>query len=85
MIPFGEDSQLKLPYHFVLDECFNIFISDLYYHCICVYSYKGEFLHKFGIEGDQKGKFIQPRYITFCPQGRIIVTSDNPNHCIQIF
>ena len=85
MNPFGKDSQLKSYGHFVLDESFNIFIADLYYHCICVYSYRGEFLHKFGEEGDQKGEFIQPGYITICPQGRIIVTSENPNHCIQIF
>ena len=85
MIPFGEDNQLQTPSRFVLDEYFNILITDLYYHCICVYSYRGEFLHKFGKEGDQKGEFIQPGYITVCPQGRIIVASDNPNHCIQIF
>ena len=85
MIPFGEDSQLKLPGRFVLDEYFNLFITDSHYHCICVYSFKGELLHKFGREGDQKGEFIQSGYITICPQGRIIVTSDNPNHCIQVF
>ena len=85
MIPFGEDCRLQSLYHFVLDECCSIFFIDLHYHCICVYSYGGNFLHKFGKEGDQKGEFIQPRYITICPQGRIIVASDNPNHCIQIF
>ena len=85
MIPFGKDSQLKSPGHFVLGECFNLYITDLDCHCICVYSYGGEFLHKFGKEGDQKGEFFQPRYITICPQGRVIVTSGNPNHCIQIF
>ena len=85
MIPFGEDSQLRSPYRFVLDECFNLFITDLHYHCICVYSYEGNFLHKFGKVGDQKGEFIQPGDITICPQGRIIVTSGSPNHCIQIF
>ena len=85
MIPTGEDSQLQTPGRFVLDKCFNLFITDLDCHCICVYSYGGKFLHKFGKEGDQKGEFIQPRYITICPQGRIIVTSDNPNHCIQVF
>ena len=85
MISVGNDSQLKSPYRFVLDEYFNLFITDLHYHCICVYSYGGEFLHKFAKEGNQKGEFIQPGDITICPQGRIIVTSDNPNNCIQIF
>ena len=35
--------------------------------------------------GDQKGEFIGPGNITICTQGRIIVTSVNLNHCIQIF
>ena len=85
IVPFGNDSQLKSPGRFFLDEYFNLFITDLHYHCICVYSYGGNFLHKFGKVGDQEGEFIQPGDITICPQGRIIVTSGNPNHCIQIF
>ena len=85
MIRYGETCQLKLPAQFVLDTSSNILITDFRSHCVCVYSYRGEFLYKFGKEGDQKGDFIQPRGITICPQGRIIVTSKNPNHPIQIF
>ena len=85
MIPRGETCQLKLPARFVLDTSSNILLSDYRSHCVCVYSYRGEFLHKFGKEGNQKGDFIQPRGITICPQGRIIVASNNPNHPIQIF
>ena len=83
MIPLGDTC--LLPTSFYIDNCSNILITDFSSHCVCVYSYRGEFLHKFGKEGDQKGDFIHPRGITISPQGRVIVTSDNPNHPIQIF
>ena len=85
MIPCGETCHLKLPARFILDNCSNILITDSKSHCVCVYSYGGEFLHKFGKEGDQEGDFIQPCGITISTQGRIVVTSDNPKHTIQIF
>ena len=58
MIPCGETCQLKLPTRFILDKYSNIIITDYKSHCVCVYSYGGEFLHKFGKEGDQEGDFI---------------------------
>ena len=79
MIPGGETCR------FILDTSFNIFLTDMKSHCVCVYSYGGEFLHKFGKEGDLIGDFIKPKGITICPQGRVIITSNNPNHPIQIF
>ena len=85
MIPLGETCRLNIPGRFILDECFNILITDIRSHCVCVYSYGGEFLHKFGKEGDKIGDFIRPFSVIICPQGRIIVTSENPNHPIQIF
>ena len=85
MIPHGKTFQLSSPGRFTLDKSSNIFITDIKSHCVCVFSYRGEFLRKFGKEGNQKGEFIQPCGITISPDGKIIVTSDNPNHPIQIF
>ena len=85
MIPHGKTSQLSSPGRFILDKSSNIFITDVDSHCVCVYSYGGEFLRKFGKEGNQKGEFIQPCGITISPEGKIIVTSDNPNHPVQMF
>ena len=85
IIPWGETCQLKSACRLILDTSSNILITDMESHFFCVYSYRGEFLHKFGKEGDKKGNFIKPRGIIICPQGRIIVTSLNPNHPIQIF
>ena len=85
MIPHGKTSQLRSPGRFTLDNSSNILITGIKSHCVCVYSYGGEFLRKFGKEGNQKGEFIEPYGITISPEGKIIVTSDNPNHHIQIF
>ena len=85
IIPLGESCQLKTPCRFILDESSNILITGYSSHCVFVYSYRGELLHNFGKEGDKKGDFIEPFGITICPQGRIMVTSNNPNHPIQIF
>ena len=85
MIPRGETCQLKSSCRFILGASSNILITDYGSHSVCVYSYRGEFMYKFGKKGDKKGDFIQPHGIIICPQGRIIVTSDNPNHPIQIF
>ena len=85
MIPHGKTSQLKSPGTFILDKSSNFFITDIESHCVCVYSYGGEFLRKFGKEGNQEGEFIKPYGIAISPEGKIILTSDNPNHHIQIF
>ena len=85
MIPSGKSCQLKLALRFVLDKSLNIYITDVKRHCVCVYSYRGKYLYKFGKEGKQKGRFVAPSGITICPKGRILITSENPNHCIQIF
>ena len=85
MIPCGETCLLKSCSRFILDISSNILITDYKSHCVCVYSYRGEFLYKFGKEGDQEGDFFRLGGITISPQGRILVTSDNPNHPIQIF
>ena len=85
MIPRGDACQLKNPSRFVLDTSSNILITDFKSHYVFVYSYRGDLLHKFGQQGVQKGDFIQTQCITICPEGRIIVSSINPNHAIQIF
>ena len=85
MIPHGKTSQLRSPGRFILDKSSNIFITDIDSHCVCVYSYGGEFLRKFGKEGNQEGEFIKPYGIAISPEGKILVTSDNHNHHIQIF
>ena len=85
MISRGKDYSLQSPTKFVLDNSFNILLTDFEAHCISTYSYRGEFIHKFGKEGRQKGEFIHPKDLTISPSGQIIVISESPDHCVQVF
>ena len=85
MVTKGEGNRVILPVLFCLDQNLNIFITDIGAHCILIFSYAGELIHSFGKKGEQRGNFINPRGITMDCEGRIVVTSENPNHCVQIF
>ena len=87
MISKGEENinQMKNPCCFFLDSNFNILITDCKRHCVSIFSSSGELIHEFGKEGKEKGEFVQPTGITMDSEGRIVVISCNPNHCIQLF
>ena len=85
MIPRGEGNPVVYPSFLTLDKSLNILFSDLKRHCVCVFSLGGELIHRFGKEGRKRGEFFKPRGITIDSKGRIVVSSENPNHCIQIF
>ena len=86
MISRGEEDihQMKHPCCFFLDSNLNILVTDLKRHCVSIFSYRGELIHKFG-KDREKGEFVQPRGITMDSEGRIVVISCNPNHCSQLF
>ena len=85
MIPKGEGNPVITPSFFILDEAANILIPDIERHYVSVYSIEGDLIHRFGREGEKRGEFIEPRAISIDSKGRIIVSSENPNHCIQLF
>ena len=81
----GEGLQVILPGFMCLDESLNILLTDIDAHCVLIFSYTGELIHKFGRKGEEKGTFLEPTGITMDSEGRIFVTSNNSNHCVQIF
>ena len=85
IIPRGEGNPVLLPNCLTLDSSSNILISDFKAHCVCVYSFGGVLIHRFGKEGRMRGDFIKPRGIAIDVERRIIVASYNPEHCIQVF
>ena len=85
MIPIGEGYPVIIPFFLILDEASNILITDIRSNCVSVFSFGGELIHRFGREGVERGEFKRPRGIAIDSQGRIIVSSMGPNHCIQIF
>ena len=85
MIPRGEGNPIVSPFSLLLDKSFNILIADIGRHCVSIFSFEGELIHRFGKEGEKRGDFINPRGITIDVEGRIIVASENPEHCVQLF
>ena len=85
MIPCGEGNSVVGPFSLLLDKSLNILITDYGRHCVSIFSFGGELIHRFGKEGEKRREFIKPRGITIDVEGRIIVSSENPKHCIQVF
>ena len=85
MIPIGEGNPVLRPLFLILDEASNILITDTKNHCVFVFSFGGELIKRFGREGEKRGEFINPTGISIDSKGRIVVISENPNHCIQLF
>ena len=85
MIPSGEGNPVVTPFSFILDEAANILITDFENNCVSVFSFGGDLIHRFGRKGKKRGEFIEPMGIAIDFQKRIIVGSQNPNHCLQIF
>ena len=80
-----QNSLVCNPEFFCLDLSGNILISDLYHHCIKIFTQSGEFIHSIGRSGYKKGEFILPRGISISKSGVIFVVSDNPNYALQCF
>ena len=85
MIPRGEGNPIVSPFSFILDEAASILITDFENNCVSVFSFGGDLIHRFGRKGEKRGEFIEPMGIAIDYQKRIIVGSQNPNHCLQIF
>ena len=85
MIPRGEGNPIIKPVSLLLDKSLNILITDYDMHCVSIFSFEGELIHRFGKEGEKRGDLINPRGITIDVEGRIIVASDNPENCVQVF
>ena len=85
MIPRGEGNPVIHPSFFVLDKSLNILITDLKSHCVSIFSFGGELIHRFGKKGEKRGELLEPAGVTINVEGRILVASKNPEHCIQIF
>ena len=80
-----EGNQVINPLYFCLDREFNILMTDQSADRVLIFSDRGQLLHKFGKRGEGRGDLIFPTGIATDREGRIIVASHNPKHCIQIF
>ena len=85
IIPRGEVGHVTDPYHFFLDAEQNIFVTDWRAHCFLIFTSNGELILKFGRKGTGRGELYDATGITVDSENRIIVASQNPNFCIQMF
>ena len=85
IIPCGKGLKVLEPGSFCLDLQCNILMTDYAGHCVSIFSPTGELMHTFGKKGNGRGEFINPTGIVLDSEHRIIVTSENPKHCIQLF
>ena len=86
IISLGDEGcQVCKPVHFCLDTLYNILLTDYTACRVIIFSKEGKEIYKFGKEGKRPGCFIEPRGIALDSEGRIIVASQNPDHCIQFF
>ena len=89
-----EGSQVVNPRYICLDREFNILItdfsagstySDYSIDIVLIFSDRGKLLYKLGKRGEGRGDFLSPTGIATDREGRTIVVSQNPEHCVQIF
>ena len=85
LIKRGEGNQVINPQYFCLDSEFNILMTDCSADSVVIFSNSGQLLHKFGKRGEGRADFIFPAGIATDREGRIIVVSENPKYCIQLF
>ena len=74
----GEGMLVSNPYFFLIDDSDNFLISDRGSNSIIIFNPLFEFIHKISVADNPMGIVIDKHR-------RIIVVSQGPNHCIQIF
>ena len=74
----GEGMLVSDPYFFFIDDSDNFLISDRGSNSILIFDPLFEFIHKISVSDNPMGIVIDKHR-------RIIVVSQGPNHCIQIF
>ena len=77
-----DDGQFQWPVQIITDCEGNIYVSDEATHKISKFAPDGEFVSRWGTEGNGKGEFTAPTGIAFDPEGNIVV-ADSGNSRIQ--
>ena len=85
ILPVGKGTPISLPYNFCADHLNNILVINNSADCVVIFSNNGEVIHKFGQKGEGRGDFIDPCAIALDSEDRIIVSSQNPEYCVQLF
>ncbi|CAH3109833.1 unnamed protein product [Pocillopora meandrina] len=79
----GEGEGLACPRHCIQYDKYLI-VSDAGENCIKVFDINGNFLYKFGNEGNRDGEFKSPRFLSVNKAGHLMVC-DKGNYRVQVF
>ena len=60
-------------------------MTDFSANNVVIFSNRGQLLYKLGKRGMGRGDFFSPTGVATDREGRIIVVSENTEHCIQMF
>ena len=71
------------PFHCIQYDKYLI-VSDAGEHCIKVFDINGNFLYKFGTEGNRDGEFNSPGFLSVNKAGHLMVCNED-NHRVQVF
>ena len=85
LISRGVGKQTNNPYCFDIDRDYNFIMTDYSIHCVYVFNYEGEQIHKFGKQGQGIGDFYLPYGLALENSGRIIVVCQKNVNCLQFF
>jgi len=80
-----EDGKLCRPWGVCCDSQSNIIIADRSNNRIQIFNKFGQFLRKFGTQGNRAGQFDRPAGVAYDKQLNRIVVTDKDNHRIQVF
>ncbi|CAF0801998.1 unnamed protein product [Rotaria sp. Silwood1] len=80
-----QDGKLCRPWGVCCDHQSNIIIADRSNNRIQIFNKHGQFLRKFGTQGNRPGQFDRPAGVAFDKQLHRIIVTDKDNHRIQVF
>jgi tripartite motif-containing protein 71 len=80
-----QDGKLCRPWGICCDNQSNIIVADRSNNRVQIFNKYGQFLRKFGTQGNRPGQFDRPASVAFDKQLNRIIVTDKDNHRIQIF
>ncbi len=80
-----QDGKLCRPWGVCCDNQSNIIVADRSNNRVQIFTKHGQFLRKFGTQGNRPGQFDRPAGVAFDKQLNRIIVTDKDNHRIQVF
>jgi len=80
-----QEGQLCRPWGVCCDHQSNIIIADRSNNRIQIFTKHGQYLRKFGTQGNRPGQFDRPAGVAYDKQLHRIIVADKDNHRIQVF